>query len=604
MRYRRPAPWRLSWVSRRGVVVEAYAQLVAEGYLTSRSGGYTQVAFDGGRRYRQRPHRRRAPAPSRPPRPVVDFGYGRGNVAAFPRAAWLRSVRRVLTEAADERLGYLDGHGAVELRSALAAYLNRVRGTNADPETIVITNGYAQAVPLLLGVLAARGARTVAVEDPSASDDARPIAQALGLNVVGVPVGDDGVRVDAVAELDADLLILTPSHQWPTGGVLSPQARAAVLAWAQRTGALVLEDDYDAEYRYDRAPIGAMQGLDPRRVAYAGTASKTLAPGFRLGWLILPRELVEPFAEAKLLADRGSPILDQLTFADFLSRGEFDRHLRRMRPMYRSRRDALLTALARYLPELEPTGIAAGLHLVAWLPQDLEEATVIAAAARRRSRRRRRVALPAVAGAARRPHLWVLEPQRAGDHRRHRAPGPGRFEPALIGMAGRRGPWPDDTRQPVAQGRSFSGLRITQMCLILSPATSNANTVTVRPSCWATTPGWPLTVRSRNVSCWVLRLAILTQARATCTPPSMGRRKVVARPPPSAIAVAWGSSRPIRASMSAASQACLKSLTTRAWQAVGVAGGCDALMRRRAEEASWRHAAGVRPTISATSMKE
>jgi GntR family transcriptional regulator / MocR family aminotransferase len=190
------------------------------------------------------------------------------------------------------------------------------------------------------------------------------VAHALGLRVVGVPVGDNGVRVDAVAGLRADLLILTPSHQWPTGGVLSPQARAEVLAWAQRTGALVLEDGYDAEYRYDRAPIGAMQGLDPGRVAYAGTASKTLAPGFRLGWLILPRELVEPFAEAKLTADRGSPILDQLTFADFLARGEFDRHLRRMRPVYRSRRDALLRALAQHLPDLEPAGIAAGLHLV------------------------------------------------------------------------------------------------------------------------------------------------------------------------------------------------------------------------------------------------
>jgi GntR family transcriptional regulator/MocR family aminotransferase len=329
----------------RGVVVEAYAQLVAEGYLTSRSGGYTQVAPASAAAVplaaAPRPER---PAPSRSPRPVVDFGYGRCNLAAFPRAAWLRSVRRVLTEAADERLGYLDGRGAVELRSALAAYLNRVRGTNADPDTIIITNGYAQAVSLLMGVLAARGARTVAVEDPSACDDARLIAQALGLNVVGVPVGDDGVRVDAVSRLGADVLILTPSHQWPTGGVLSPQARAAVLAWAQRTGALVLEDDYDAEYRYDRAPVGAMQGLDRDRVAYAGTASKTLAPGFRLGWLIPPRELLEPLAEAKLLADRGSPILDQLTFADFLARGEFDRHLRRMRPIYRSRRDALLRA--------------------------------------------------------------------------------------------------------------------------------------------------------------------------------------------------------------------------------------------------------------------
>jgi GntR family transcriptional regulator/MocR family aminotransferase len=367
----------------RGVVVEAYAQLVAEGYLTSRSGGYTQVA-SAAAGAAPRPGRAASPRLPRsgPPGPVVDFGYGRCNLAAFPRAAWLRSVRRVLTEAADERLGYLDGRGAVELRSALAAYLNRVRGTNADPETIVITNGYAQAVALLMAVLAARGARTVAVEDPSVSDDARPIAHALGLRVVGVPVGHDGVRVDAVAQLDADVLILTPSHQWPTGGVLSPRARSAVLAWAQRTGTLVLEDDYDAEYRYDRAPIGAMQGLDPDRVAYAGTASKTLAPGFRLGWLILPRELVEPFAEAKLLADRGSPIVDQLTFADFLARGEFDRHLRRMRPLYRSRRDALLRALARHLPELDPAGIAAGLHLVAWLPPELDEATVIAAAAR------------------------------------------------------------------------------------------------------------------------------------------------------------------------------------------------------------------------------
>jgi len=373
----------------RGVVVEAYAQLVAEGYLTSRSGGYTQVApaaaeprrpgFDAASR--NPPAASVAPAPPSRPRPAVDFGYGRANVAAFPRAAWLRSVRRVLAEAPDDRLGYLDGRGAAELRTALAAYLNRVRGTLADPETIVITNGYAQAVSILLGLLAARGARTLAVEDPSPSDDALLIGESLGLEVIGVPVGEDGIRVDAVPDLRADALILTPSHQWPTGGVLAPEARAAVLAWAQRANALVIEDDYDAEYRYDRAPIGAMQGLGPDQVAYAGTASKTLAPGFRLGWLVLPRDLVEPFAEAKLLADRGSPILDQLTFADFLARGEFDRHLRRMRPVYRARRDALLAALARDLPDLEPAGIAAGLHLVAWLPDDLDEATVIEAAA-------------------------------------------------------------------------------------------------------------------------------------------------------------------------------------------------------------------------------
>ncbi len=258
---------------------------MAEGYLTSRSGGYTQVA----RAPAPAPARATAPPPplqpnpsgapwSRPQRPAVDFGYGRGNMAAFPRAAWLRSVRRVLTETPNDRLGSLDGRGAVELRSALAGYLNRVRGTSADPEAIIITNGYAQTASLLLGVLAARGATSIAVEDPSASDDARPISAAHGMEVTGVPVSDDGVDVDAVSELRADALILTPSHQWPTGGVLSPAARAAVLAWAQRPGALVIEDDYDAEYRYDRAP-------DPARCrAWTRSAWSTRGPRQQGHW--------------------------------------------------------------------------------------------------------------------------------------------------------------------------------------------------------------------------------------------------------------------------------------------------------------------------------
>jgi GntR family transcriptional regulator/MocR family aminotransferase len=191
------------------------------------------------------------------------------------------------------------------------------------------------------------------------------------------------VRVDALERSDADAVVLTPSHQWPLGAVLSAESRAAILRWAKRTGALVIEDDYDAEYRYDRTPIGAMQGLAPDQVVYAGTASKTLAPGLRLAWLVVPRRLVDDVAAAKILADRGSPALDQLAFADFLARGELDRHLRRMRPVYRRRRDALLRALRERLPDLEPTGIAAGQHLVAWLPPDLDEATVVDAAARR-----------------------------------------------------------------------------------------------------------------------------------------------------------------------------------------------------------------------------
>jgi GntR family transcriptional regulator/MocR family aminotransferase len=258
-----------------------------------------------------------------------------------------------------------------------------VRGTSARPDRIVICNGYAQGIGVIIQTLRSAGATRLAVEDPCADDDAVPVARAAGLEVIGIPVGEHGIRIDALERTDADALVLTPSHQWPTGAVLSAQARAAVLRWAQRRGALVVEDDYDAEYRYDRAPIGAMQGLAPEHVVYAGTASKTLAPGLRLGWLVAPSRLVGDLAEAKALADRGSPVLDQLAFADFLERGELDRHLRRMRPLYRRRRDALVGALRERLPDLEPAGIAAGLHLVAYLPGDLDETTLVDAAARR-----------------------------------------------------------------------------------------------------------------------------------------------------------------------------------------------------------------------------
>src|SRR4051812_39517314 len=219
----------------RGVVVEAYQQLVAEGYLTSRTGGYTQVAIGP-----EPAQSGSAAAAKRKPR--IDFGYGRSDVAQFPRTAWLRSIRTVLTEAPSERFGYLSGHGMPELREALADYLNRVRGTAARPENVVICNGYAQGSALLMQVLAAAGARRLAVEDPSSADDAVPVASALGLEVVGVPVDDSGIRVDELARSGADAVILTPSHQWPTGGVLGAEARTGVLRWAARTGALVIED--------------------------------------------------------------------------------------------------------------------------------------------------------------------------------------------------------------------------------------------------------------------------------------------------------------------------------------------------------------------------
>jgi GntR family transcriptional regulator / MocR family aminotransferase len=310
----------------------------------------------------------------------IDLSYGRADVSSFPRAAWLRSIRGVLTGVPNELFGYLSGGGTPQLRTAIADYLNRVRGTVAHPDNVVICTGYAQGIALLITVLAAGGARHLALEDPSSGDDALPIARAAGLDVVGVPVDRDGIRVDLLERSDADAVILTPSHHWPTGAVLSAENRAAVLGWAVRRGAVVIEDDYDAEYRYDRMPIGAVQGLAPDHVVYAGSASKTLAPGLRLGWFVMPNRLTGPMAEAKIAADRGSPALEQLALADFITRGEFDRHLRRMRPVYRRRRDALLAALARRLPELEPVGISAGLHLVTWLPPNLDERAVVDAA--------------------------------------------------------------------------------------------------------------------------------------------------------------------------------------------------------------------------------
>jgi GntR family transcriptional regulator / MocR family aminotransferase len=357
----------------RGVVVEAYQQLTAEGYLTSRAGGYTQVAAGA---VLPVPELR----PARPTGPAIDLSYGRADVSSFPRAAWLRAIRSALTDAPDEVFGYLTGRGVPQLRAALADYLNRVRGTVAEPDHMVICTGYAQGVSLLMGVLAAAGARRLALEDPSSNDDALPAARAAGLEVIGVPVDGDGIRVDLLRDSGADAVILTPSHQWPTGSVLSARNRAELIRWATGHGAIIIEDDYDAEYRYDRTPVGALQGLAPGHVVYAGSASKTLAPGLRLGWFVLPGQLTEPMAAAKIAADRGSPALEQVALADFISRGEFDRHLRRMRPVYRRRRDALLAALARHLPGLEPAGISAGLHLVTWLPPDLDEATVVGAA--------------------------------------------------------------------------------------------------------------------------------------------------------------------------------------------------------------------------------
>nr|WP_221243222.1 PLP-dependent aminotransferase family protein [Conexibacter arvalis] len=359
----------------RGVVVEAYAQLTAEGYLTTRRGAGTIVAAVAARPEPPVP-------PSRVPRSAPeDFHPGMPDLAGFPRAAWIRSLRTVARDAPDAAYGYVDPVGAPELRATLARYLGRARGVGAPPERLVVTTGLTQGVALVARALARRGARRVVVEDPGFMVH-RGVLAHCGLEPVPVAVDAEGLRTELLDGLSADAALVTPAHQSPLGGVLGPRRRAELLEWARRERAIVIEDDYDAEYRYDRGPVGALQGLAPELVAYAGCASKVLAPGLRLGWLAVPAELLDGVRAEKALDDLGTPVFDQLALADFVERGELDRHLRRMRPRYRARRDALVAALAEHLPTWRIGGVAAGLHTVALLPKEVDERSLLARAER------------------------------------------------------------------------------------------------------------------------------------------------------------------------------------------------------------------------------
>ncbi|MFD0356773.1 PLP-dependent aminotransferase family protein [Streptomyces sp. NPDC127110] len=361
----------------RNTVAEAYAELVAEGWLTARQGSGTRVAErapvrrPAGGRQTVRGPARRGPAYSLVP--------GTPDLGGFPRGAWLAAARRALTAAPNEAFGYaVDVRGRVELREALAGYLARARGVYADPDRIVLCAGFAHALQLLGRVLKERRVREVAVEGYSL-DVHRDLLAGAGLVTRPLWVDGAGARTPDLAGLGprTGAVLLTPAHQFPTGAALTPARRAAAVDWARSTGGLILEDDYDGEFRYDRQPVGALQGLDPDRIVYLGTASKSLAPGLRMGWMVLPPDLLEEVLSAKGAVDWTSSAPDQLTLAEFITSGAYDRHVRGMRLRYRRRRDDLVAAVAGRVPV---SGIAAGLHAVLDLPPGTERSIVQAAA--------------------------------------------------------------------------------------------------------------------------------------------------------------------------------------------------------------------------------
>jgi GntR family transcriptional regulator/MocR family aminotransferase len=372
----------------RGVVVDAYDQLRAEGYIASRPGGGTTVSEQPqagkaeARSRRRTSGRGKGERPATAPEPRFDFRPGMPDLGLIPRQAWQRAWRDGFGRLPDAQLGYGDPRGLPALRRALADYLGRVRGVIADPDHIVVGNGFSHGLSLTAEALQLAGIDTIALEDPG-QPGLQHVVEGAGARSVPTPVDGQGLVVAALARTEHRAVLITPAHQFPTGVVLAARRRQALADWARAVDGYVIEDDYDAEYRYDRYPVGAVQGVLPERVVYAGTLSKSLAPGFRLGWLVVPPKLL-----GAIVARRGTTDLEtnapmQAALTLFLERGDLDRHLRRTRRIYAGRRDAFVAAVARFLPEAGLDGVAAGLHVVLRLPAGTDEQALTVAARER-----------------------------------------------------------------------------------------------------------------------------------------------------------------------------------------------------------------------------
>jgi GntR family transcriptional regulator/MocR family aminotransferase len=362
----------------RGTISDAYARLAEEGLLSTNRGGGTTVAArpaapHEGRRAGSTSAPTSTTTPAEPT--MIDLVSGVPDLSAFPRGAWLRAERRVLDTANARQLGYAPPQGVPELRAELAVWLARSRGVQAAPEQIVITGGVTGALSLLYQVLAGRGSTGFALEDPGSQGNRRILDHWAG-GLTPVPVDQDGIVVSALRSTRADVVVVTPAHHYPTGVALSAERRRELIDWAVERDGLIIEDDYDAEYRYDRAPIKAVQPLAPDRIAYTASLSKTLAPGLRLGWLVAPDRLLDKIIEKRWATDLGSPALPQLVLAELLRDGTLARHLRSMRIRHRLRRDAAMAAITEHLPDCTVGGIAAGIYLLISLPERCDDQLV------------------------------------------------------------------------------------------------------------------------------------------------------------------------------------------------------------------------------------
>jgi GntR family transcriptional regulator/MocR family aminotransferase len=350
------------------VIVEVYDQLLAEGYIESRQGSGTYVAAGA---YLEEVPRERFPRihPSadtgKEHRSIIDFRAGLPALDLFPRKLWGQLVSRVCAESSPVVFGYDLPEGCIDLRIALEHYLAKTRRVRCDPDQLVITSGAAQAFSLIARLLLSPGDE-VLIEDPVTSD-VQHIFSATGATLIPIPVDEDGMQTHLLPrEACPTFVFVTPSHQFPLGGLLPIQRRIHLIQFARAVECYLVEDDYDSEFRYNGTPVSSLQELEPERVIYVGTLSKILSPALRLGYIVLPPALIERCRQLKRLTDLHSPVLEQLALARFIEEGHLERHILKMKKIYRKRREALIAALETHCSrQFQIYGDVTGLHLVA-----------------------------------------------------------------------------------------------------------------------------------------------------------------------------------------------------------------------------------------------